>query len=154
MGESVHTKQNSYQAQSINYAENIHTNLYIKIIISYKFYNVCFLFLRSQSGTKILAYQKICTFTIRTKIFFDRESLLILAVIFWSYKTHLIGKLFLEQVLLHWFFLDKVTSRWKPQYTIFIFTFFFCSWFVFSKNIKKDFEFGRFLHWIYKFKQI
>ena len=74
-GESVHTKQNSYQAQNINYAENIHTQTCtLKIIISYKFYNVCFLFLRSQSRTKILAYQKICTFTIRTKIFFDYES--------------------------------------------------------------------------------
>ena len=42
-GESVHTKQNSYQAQNINYAENIHTQTCtLKIIISYKFYNVLF----------------------------------------------------------------------------------------------------------------
>ena len=92
MGESVHTKQNSYQAQNINYAENIHTNLYIKIIISYKFYKVFLLFLRSQPRTKILAYQKICTFTIRTKIFLTARVCL-LAVIFWSYKTHLIVKI-------------------------------------------------------------
>ena len=142
MGESVHTKQNSYQAQNINYAENIHTNLYIKIIISYKFYNVCFLFLRSQSRTKILAYQKICTFTIRTKTFLTARVCKISRSYFDHTKHIWSLKLFLEQVLLHWFFLDKVTSRWKPQYNIFIFTFFCCSWFFFTKNIKKILNLG------------
>ena len=143
MGESVHTKQNSYQAQNINYAENIHTNLYIKIIISYKFYNVCFLFLRSQSRTKILAYQKICTFTIRTKIFLTASDFAFSRSYFDHTKHIWSLKLFLEQVLLHWFFLDKVTSRWKPQYIIFYLHIFLLLLIFFYKKYKKDFEFGR-----------
>ena len=142
MGESVHTKQNSYQAQNINYAENIHTSLYIKIIISYKFYNVCFLFLRSQSRTKILAYQKICTFTIRTKKFLTAR-VCMLAVIFWSYKTHLIVKIIFRASAAALIFLDKVTSRWKPQYTIFYLHIFLLFLIFFYKKYKKDFEFGR-----------
>ena len=141
MGESVHTKQNSYQAQNINYAENIHTRLYIKIIISYKFYKVFLLFLRSQPRTKILAYQKICTFTIRTKIFLTARVCL-LAVIFWSYKTHLIVKIIFRASAAALIILDKVTSRWKPQYTIFYLHIFCCSWFFFSKNIKKILNLG------------
>ena len=135
MGESVHTKQNSYQAQNINYAENIHTQTCtLKIIISYKFYNVCFLFLRSQSRTKILAYQKICTFTIRTKKFLTAR-VCMLAVIFWSYKTHLIVKIIFRASAAALIFLDKVTSRWKPQYTIL-----YLHIFLFYNNLLKNIE--------------
>ena len=118
-----------------------HTNLYIKNHNKLQILQCFFLFLRSQSRTKILAYQKICTFTIRTKIFLTASEFACSRSYFDHTKHIWSLKLFLEQVLLHWFFLDKVTSRWKPQYTIFYLHIFLVVLDFFYKKYKKDFEF-------------
>ena len=79
----------------------------------------------------------------QNKNIFDRESLQNLAVIFWSYKTHLIVKIIFRASAAALIFLDKVTSRWKPQYNIFYLHIFLLFLIFFYKKYKKDFEFGR-----------